>query len=451
MADLRSEASGRQQWLTVSALTRAHSDARSTRKSSEKGLEQNINSLHAQRDSFSHYIRSKKAEGWIELHRQNDDGGFSGGTLKRPALEELLTDVRAHRIDVIVFYKLDRLTRSIRDFGELFDELDRHGVSIVSVSESLQTHTANGKLFLNMLLAFAQFEREIAGERIRDKIAASKRRGMWTGGHVPFGYRAVDGKLVTERQEAMLVQQIFDRFLEIGSVTDLIRELEAGGKTNRKGKAFDKSAIYRMLNNRLYVGKVIHKKTEHDEHKALSPMRHGPACRRSCLKVLEAASSSTETPALLKGLFDTDGRAMSPTHTTKSTKTGKKRYCYYVSQQDLKHGAGTSSTERVGAGEIETAVIQHVRGLLHQPDFVAETWRHARKTDPNIAETDVLKSLIAFDEVWDQLFPKEQAQVLRLIVRQVTIQQDRLDIVLWPDMQALWDEIHEDPDFAAWA
>lgn len=426
-----------------------------TRKSSEEGLEQNFNSLHAQRDACSHYIRSQKAEGWIELPKQYDDGGFSGGTLKRPALEELLADVRENRIDVIVFYKLDRLTRSIRDFGELFDELDRHSVSIVSVSESLQTHTANGKLFLNMLLAFAQFEREIAGERIRDKIAASKRRGMWTGGHVPFGYRAVDGKLVTERQEAMLVQQIFDRFLEIGSVTDLIRELEAAGKTNRKGKAFDKSAIYRMLNNRLYVGKVIHKKTEHDgEHKALisnetwtrvqAVLSESPRSR--------ASSSRAETPALLKGLlFDTDGRAMSPTHTTKTTKTGKKRYCYYVSQQDLNHGAGTSSTERVGAGEIETAVIQHVRGLLHQPDFVAETWRHARKTDPDIAETDVLKALIAFDEVWDQLFPKEQAQVIRLIVRQVTIQHDRLDIILWPDMQALWDEIHEDPDFAAWA
>ena len=134
-----------------------------------------------------------------------------------------------------------------------------------------------------------------------------------------------------------------------------------------------------------------------------------------------------------------------------TTKTGKKRYCYYVSQQDLKHGAGTSGTERVAAGEIETAVIQHFRGLLHQPDFVAETWRQARKTDPDISESDVLKALIAFDEVWDQLFPKEQAQVLRLIVRQVTIQHDRLDIILWPDMQALWDEIHEDPDFAAWA
>ena len=150
-------------------------------------------------------------------------------------------------------------------------------------------------------------------------------------------------------------------------------------------------------------------------------------------------------------MFDADGRAMSPTHTTKTTKTGKKRYCYYVSQLDLKHGAGTSSTERVGAGEIETAVIQHVGGLFHQPDFVAETWRQARKTDPDISESDVLRSLIAFDAFWDQLFPKEQAQLLRLIVRQVTIQPDRLDIHLRPDMQALWDEIHEDPNFAAWA
>jgi site-specific DNA recombinase len=241
-----------------------------TRKSSEEGLEQEFNSLDAQREACGAYIASQRAEGWIVLPTEYDDGGFSGGTLERPALQRLLADIDAGLVDVVVVYKIDRLSRSLMDFSKLVEVFDRNAVTFVSVTQSFNTTTSMGRLTLNILLSFAQFEREVIGERIRDKFAASRKRGMWMGGWTPLGYDVVDRKLVVNEAEADLVRHIFARFLELGSVTLLLRELRQVGAITKQGKTFDKGTVYKLLNNRVYVGEAVHKGAAYPgEHAAL--------------------------------------------------------------------------------------------------------------------------------------------------------------------------------------
>src|SRR5947208_2284791 len=250
-----------------------------TRKSSEEGLEQEFNSLHAQREASEAYIRSQRHEGWVALATGYDDGGFSGGNLERPGLQRLLADVRAGRIDVIVTYKVDRLTRSLADFARLIETFDAHHVSFVSVTQQFNTTTSMGRLTLNVLLSFAQFEREVTGERIRDKIAASKKKGMWMGGVPPLGYRCRDHKLIVIPREAETVQHIFRRYAALGSVRLLQQELDAAGIRSKSwistpgrrwgGKPLARGALYTMLRNRIYRGQIVHK----DQH---YPGEHEP-------------------------------------------------------------------------------------------------------------------------------------------------------------------------------
>src|SRR4051812_32890560 len=230
-----------------------------TRKSSEEGLEQEFNSLHAQRESCEAYVASQRAEGWLLLGDKYDDGGFSGGTLERPALKRLLADIEAHRVDIVVVYKIDRLSRSLMDFARLVEVFDRNGVTFVSVTQSFNTTTSMGRLTLNILLSFAQFEREVIGERIRDKFAASRKKGMWMGGYVPMGYAVKDRKLVINEQDAATVRMIFERFARIGSTTRLAQELARDGVRTRAGKPIDKLFLHRLLRNRVYIGEAVHK------------------------------------------------------------------------------------------------------------------------------------------------------------------------------------------------
>jgi site-specific DNA recombinase len=240
-----------------------------TRKSSEEGLEQEFNSLDAQRAAGEAYIASQSDEGWLLVPDRYDDGGISGATLERPALKRLLADVEAGRIDCVVVYKVDRLSRSLTDFAKLVDIFERHGVSFVSVTQHFCTTTSMGRLTLNILLSFAQFEREVIGERIRDKFAASRAKGMWMGGHLPLGYDIRDRKLVVNPAEAELVRLIFRRFLDLGSALLLIRELNAQAYrtkswtpqtgTFREGRPFDKGTLYKILRNRTYLGEAVHK------------------------------------------------------------------------------------------------------------------------------------------------------------------------------------------------
>jgi site-specific DNA recombinase len=401
-----------------------------TRKSSEEGLEQEFNSLDAQREACEAYIVSQKAEGWFLVPDRYDDGGISGATLERPALKRLLADIEAQRVDVVVVYKIDRLSRALMDFSKLVEIFDRNNVTFVSVTQSFSTTTSMGRLTLNILLSFAQFEREVIGERIRDKFAASRKKGMWLGGFVPLGYDVRDRKLIVNKAEAATVRMIFERFLKIGSATVLTHALRAEGITGKQGKLVDKGYLYKLLNNRVYVGEAVHKGTAYPgEHKAiidriLWDRVHG-ILNESPRK--RAAHSRTRTPALLKGLiFGPTGRAMSPTHTRK----GGKLYRYYVSTDVLNRDAKASTVRRVPAAEIESAVVDQLRAMLRSPEIVVGTWRAARQSICGIEEAEVRDALQRLDPLWDELFPAEQARIVQLLVARVDVSPDGADIRL---------------------
>jgi site-specific DNA recombinase len=400
------------------------------RKSSEEGLEQEFNSLDAQREACEAYIASQKAEGWLLVPDRYDDGGASGATLERPALKRLLADIEAQRVDVVVVYKIDRLSRALMDFSKLVEIFDRNNVTFVSVTQSFNTTTSMGRLTLNILLSFAQFEREVIGERIRDKFAASRKRGMWMGGFVPLGYDVKDRKLVVNEGEAAILRMIFERFTRIGSATTLVRSLRAEGITGKRGKLVDKGYLYKLLNNRVYVGEAVHKGTAYaGEHQAIIDRAlwdrvHG-ILRESPRK--RAAHTRAQTPALLKGLiFGPTGRAMTPAHTRRNGRL----YRYYVSTDVLKRDASACTVRRVPAAEIENAVVDQLRGLLRAPEIIVRTWRMARQSMGDIKESDVREALERLDPLWDELFPAEQARIVRLLVERVDVSPDGLDIRL---------------------
>jgi DNA invertase Pin-like site-specific DNA recombinase len=401
-----------------------------TRKSSEEGLEQEFNSLHAQREACESYIASQRSEGWVLVRDQYDDGGISGGTLERPALKQLLADIEDGLVDVVVVYKIDRLSRSLMDFSKLVEVFDRNCVTFVSVTQSFNTTTSMGRLTLNILLSFAQFEREVTAERIRDKIRASRQKGMWMGGIVPLGYRVENRKLVIEDTEATTVRMIFERFVAIGSATVLAKTLSAENVRTRSGKLIDKGFLYKLLNNRIYIGEAVHKGTSY-------PGEHKPIIERALWDKVHAILSESprkrasntraQTPALLKGLiFGPDGAAFSPTHTRK----GDKLYRYYVSQSVLKRGADACHIARVPAAEVETAVIDQLRGLLRAPEIIIGTWRAARPEIDGLPEAEVRDALERLDPIWDELFPAEQARIVQLLVERIDLAADGLAIRL---------------------
>jgi DNA invertase Pin-like site-specific DNA recombinase len=397
-----------------------------TRKSSEEGLEQEFNSLDAQREACEAYIASQRSEGWALVRDHYDDGGISGGTLDRPALQRLMSDIEDGLIDVVVVYKIDRLSRSLMDFSKLVEVFDRNNVTFVSVTQSFNTTTSMGRLTLNILLSFAQFEREVTAERIRDKVRASRMKGIFMGGTPPYGYKPKDRKLLTDDAEAKNVKWIFARFLEIGSATELAREVAKRGIRTPRGNAMSKNFLYRMLNNRAYIGEAVHKGTGYaGEHERLIDQRTWDHVQ-SILKEsprLRASNTRAETPALLKGLlFGPDGAAFSPTHTRK----GDRLYRYYVSQTVLKHGAGKCPVARVPAAEIEAAVISQIRGMLRAPEVVVATWRVAQPECEGLVESDAREALMALDPLWAELFPAEQARIIQLLIERVDIDTDGL-------------------------
>ena len=352
-----------------------------TRKSTEDGLEQEFNSLDAQYEACASYAQSQRHEGWVLLSERYDDGGFSGGNMERPGLRRLLADVEAGRIDIILLYKIDRLTRSLSDFSRIVDVLDRAGASFVSITQSFNTTTSMGRLTLNMLLSFAQFEREVTGERIRDKIAASKRKGMWMGGPVPLGYQVKDRKLVVKKNEAEQVRHIMRRYLALGSVPALVEELEREGyrtKIQRRtsgphkgGCVYRRGTLYHLLSNRIYRGMIVHKGEAYPgEHK---PIVDEELFEYVQMKLADNASGSSRRrshrePSLLTGLvFDGEGRAMTPTHSGKSVKT--RRYRYYVTRPDLVDG---SPAWRVPAHDLEQLVCRTLAGRLMEPGFLLD-------------------------------------------------------------------------------
>jgi DNA invertase Pin-like site-specific DNA recombinase len=401
-----------------------------TRKSSEEGLEQEFNSLDAQREACEAYIASQRPEGWVLVPDHYDDGGISGATLERPALKRLLADIEEHRIDVVVVYKIDRLSRALMDFSKLVEVFDRNNVTFVSVTQSFNTTTSMGRLTLNILLSFAQFEREVIGERIRDKFAASRKKGMWMGGFVPLGYDVRDRKLVVNEAEAATVRQIFERFTRSGSVTDLVRTMRKEGVRGKRGRLIDKGYVYQLFRNRVYIGEAVHKGVsypgEHDAiisrtlwDKVYAVLSKAPRRR--------AAGTRAQSPALLKGLiFGPTGCAMTPTHTRK----GGRLYRYYVATDLLKHDAPACTVRRVPAAEIEGAVIDQVRGLLRGPEMIVRTWRAGRRLIAGLKEAEVREALQRLDPIWGELFPVEQARVIQLLVERVDVGPEGVDIRL---------------------
>ena len=412
-----------------------------TRKSSEEGLDMEFNSLDAQRESCAAYIASQKAEGWLERPDRYDDGGISGGTLERPALKRLLADIENDRVDVVVVYKIDRLSRALMDFAKLVEVFDAHKVTFVSVTQSFNTTTSMGRLTLNILLSFAQFEREVIGERIRDKFAASRRKGMWMGGTPPLGSDVLNRKLVINPTEAELVRLIFRRFIELGSVSALMHELTAAGHRakswttqdgkERHGGPIDRKALYGYFANRVYLGEAVHKGVSYPgEHKALIDQAtwdkvHAILGEHTRPRV---SGPRTESPALLKGLlFGPNGSPMTPIFTRK--KNGK-MYRYYVSQTAIRNGYDACPLKTVSAGEIEGAVMAQLRGLLRTPEIIVRTWKEAGEAGDLIAESEVTAALRTLDPLWDQLFPAEQARLVRLLVARATIDTDGVRVDL---------------------
>jgi site-specific DNA recombinase len=401
-----------------------------TRKSSEEGLDMEFNSLDAQREACEAYIASQRSEGWVATRERYDDGGFSGGTLERPGLKLLLADIDDGLIDVVVVYKIDRLSRSLMDFSKLVEIFDRNGVTFVSVTQSFNTTTSMGRLTLNILLSFAQFEREVIGERIRDKVAASRKRGIWMGGYVPLGYDVLDRKLLVNDDEAASVRRIFERFVEFGSATVLARELRRDGFRNKQGTLIDKGYLYRLLNNRVYRGEAVHKgKAYPGEHDAIidddlwdrahAILQESPRKR--------ANNSRSRTPALLKGLIFSDtGAAMTPT----STKKGEKLYRYYVSMDIIRNRETGEETApmRLAAGMVEDAVVTEVRRILQTPEVVTKVITALNQQDGAVWEADAIAALHEFSALWAQLFPAEQARIIQLLVRRVTVTAAGLEV-----------------------
>lgn len=473
-----------------------------TRKSTEDGLEQEFNSLDAQRESGEAFIKSQVNEGWTCLADHYDDGGFTGGNMERPALKRLLADIEAGRIDCVVVYKVDRLSRSLLDFARMMETFEKHRVSFVSVTQQFNTASSMGRLILNVLLSFAQFEREMISERTRDKIAAARRKGKWVGGMPLLGYNVASTKLVVDPDEAEQVRQIFNLYLEHEGLISVVEELDSRGwrtkrwttrkETQRGGRPFDKNSLWHLLTNITYIGKLRYKEEVHDgEHEAII----GDGLWQRVQSKLQrngrtgGAMVRNRFGAVLKGMIHCVpcGCAMSPTH---ATRDGTKRYRYYVCLAAQERGWQSCPSQSIPAGEIERFVVEQIKDIGRDPRLVAETVRQAHAqsserivelegeerrlgrelaghqrdihmlvkqlgTDSSngvatafqadlqervqsaeqrlselrderersqrnlIDEADAARALAAFDPVWETLSPREQAQLLQLLIERI--------------------------------
>ncbi|MEW6536524.1 MAG: recombinase family protein [Candidatus Auribacterota bacterium] len=486
-----------------------------TRKSTEEGLDQEFNSLDAQRESAESYILSQRHEGWFAVNDRYDDGGFSGGSMDRPALRRLVKDIQKKEIDCVVVYKVDRISRSLADFCKLMDLFEQYNVAFVSVTQSFNTTSSMGRLTLNILLSFAQFEREVIGERIRDKLAAMKRKGMHTGGHPVLGYDrdSVAKKLVLNKKEAKLVRYIFDRFPQIGSTHMLAKELNNKGYVtkswvtqkgeHRGGRKWSKTRIYRILHNRLYLGQIAHRdKLYPGEHKAIISQNiwdkaHDVFNRQPRSR---AAATRARTPALLKGILRC-GVCRSSMGITFTRKNGK-MYRYYQCLHASKNGYDSCDIKSVAAGVIEEPVMDQLKKIFRSPEIVSRIFlrvkeKHSEMLNDlrdqerrlakqlsaceskikkhgdifddstfllesdlrqiqkesdfireklntilnqistyetmSVEELDLWPILENFEAIWNELFPKEQARLMQLLIGKVIVYPQGLEIYIRRD------------------
>lgn len=404
-----------------------------TRKSTEDGLEQEFNSLHAQREACEAYILSQKHEGWELVPAGYDDGGFSGGTMDRPGLKALLAEVDAAKVDVIVVYKVDRLTRSLADFAKIVERLDAREASFVSVTQAFNTTTSMGRLTLNVLLSFAQFEREVTGERIRDKIAASKKKGLWMGGPVPLGYEVVERKLVPVPKEAERVRTIMRRYIGSRSVNALVADLEAEGiltKVQRRtsgphrgGIPFRRGSLFHLLKNPVYRGMIVHKgKAYPGEHQSIVDEELWDAVQAKLAEKAPPRKRRTngEQDALLKSLLaDPHGRPMVPTFTCKGTR----RYRYYETRRDLAV-PGKPEATRFAMRQLDRHIVEQLLRLLAD--------EHLLRRMSGVTDGAGLKRMFAKASGWAARLSRLSAP-LEQIVRSIRVANDHIELALDPD------------------
>ncbi len=419
------------------------------RVSTDERLDQEFNSIDAQKEAGHAYIASQRAEGWIPVTDDYDDPGFSGGNTDRPALKRLLADIERGLIDIVIVYKIDRLTRSLADFAKMVELFDQRDVSFSAVTQQINSATSMGRLMLNVLLSFAQFEREVTGERIRDKIAAAKRKGMWMGGVPSIGYDVVNRQLLINEAEAAVVRRIFEEMLTIGSPTQIAANLTAEGITTkawttqegqtRSGTRIDKKYLHKLLRNRIYLGELSHKGNWY-------PGAHPPIIDQTLWDEVHAVLAKdgharsvetkirSRTDALLRGLLYTpSGERMYPTY---SNKRGHK-YHYYVSKSESRFGAPGKSYERLPAPEIEAAVVAQIRTVLTSPESIASVVRHIQRNGAQIDEASTVMAMGRLSDVWDHLFPVERHRIANLMI-------ERIDLVHIGEVQGIkvkWREL----------
>jgi site-specific DNA recombinase len=410
-----------------------------TRKSSEEGLEQSFNSLDAQREACQAYILSQRQEGWRAINAEYDDGGYSGGSMERPGLKRLMSDIEARKVDTVVVYKVDRLTRSLADFAKMVEAFDARGVSFVSVTQQFNTASSMGRLTLNVLLSFAQFEREVTGERIRDKIAASKRKGMWMGGMIPLGYDLKDRHLIINEREAEHVREIFRLYLEFGCVKKLKVHLDKRGVkskirvsqsgNNSGGTAYSRGALYKILQNRIYLGEIPHKGLSY-------PGEHAPIVDRELwerVRILMAENVRTRrhganasAPSLLRGLlYDEDGTRFTPTH---ACKRGR-RYRYYVSQKVIQNAASASGQlGRIPARDLERLVVDKVKSFFSSADKVVSAL--ALPDDDLEITQKLIETATWYAKRLDEQANSSLSETLEMIVARILVHKESLEIQL---------------------
>jgi DNA invertase Pin-like site-specific DNA recombinase len=404
-----------------------------TRKSSEEGLEQEFNSLDAQREACEAYIKSQAHEGWFLVDKKYDDGGFSGGNMKRPALLQLMDDIKTGKIDLIIVYKVDRLSRSLADFSNMVETFDGHNVSFVSITQQFNTSTSMGRLTLNVLLSFAQFEREVTGERIRDKVAASKKKGMWMGGYVPLGYDNVDKNLIVNPKEASTIRYIFNEYLTHGSVKKLKESLDKEGFITKVGKSgyggneFSRGALYAILQNPIYIGKIKHKDQVHNgNHDAILDKQQWKKVQDLLKTNCSATYKRTDAkdPSLLTGLlFDPKNHPLSPSHTRKKNR----RYRYYVNQALIQFKQiPDDAVTRVPAQVIEELVQNNILSILQNKSSLLQIVKPF-----NLAAAEqklIVEEAKELAESWYPLDMHKRIELCNLIISKITLSRTSVDI-----------------------
>ncbi len=411
------------------------------RVSTDERLDQSFNSIDARKEACLAAVASQRAEGWIAVPDDYIDPGFSGDNLERPGLKRLLADIEAGKIDIVVVYKIDRLTRSLTDFSRLIEVFERNKVSFVAVTQQFNTTTSMGQLMLNVPRSFAQFERTVTGERICDKIAASKAKGMWMGGPLSLGYDVENRLLVINEAEASLVRRIFADFVRCRSTTDMVRELNADGRTTKSGRPLTKQTLYKMMHNRIYPGEILHKGKHYPgQHQALIDQALWDAVHAILAGNNRQCASETmqrrQPEALLLGLFHAqDGERFQPAFTRKAN---GKMYRYYVPIRKLRFGAKATGADRLPAEPIERRRLAQVHAAQKKPDVVQSVCDAVAATTPAVTEPEVVLALRQLSNVREQLFPPERQRIVQLLIERVTLRDDGIEIT-WRD--AGWSEL----------